>query len=166
MRPCRDSTGSPLGRSRDGKRDLFADGVGAVADNSSIVLAPDRGGAISLGITFVGHASFVIESAQGVRVLTDYNGYVEPALPPEVVTMNNSHDSHYTDFVDKSIRSLLRGWDPKGGQPFGRPQDNLQGFGFGQSALSPEPRGGRFAVDELHDQEIQAAFSVDVGHAN
>ena len=68
-----------------------------------------------MGITFVGHASFLIESAQGVRVLTDYNGYVEPALPPEVVTMNNSHDSHYTDFVDKNIKSVLRGWDPKGG---------------------------------------------------
>ncbi len=68
-----------------------------------------------LGITFVGHASFMIESAQGVRVLTDYNGYVESPLPPEVVTMNNSHDSHYTDFVDKSIKNVLRGWDPKGG---------------------------------------------------
>ncbi len=68
-----------------------------------------------LGITFVGHASFLIESAQGVRVLTDYNGYVQPVVLPDVVTMNNSHDTHYTDFVDKSIRHVLRGWDPKGG---------------------------------------------------
>ena len=68
-----------------------------------------------LGITFVGHASFMIESAEGVRVLTDYNGYVEPPVPPDVVTMNNSHDSHYTEFVDKSIKNVLRGWDPKGG---------------------------------------------------
>ena len=66
-----------------------------------------------MGITFVGHASFLIESAQGVRVLTDYNGYVEPALPPEVVTMNNSHDSHYTDFVDKSIKSVLAAGIPR-----------------------------------------------------
>ena len=68
-----------------------------------------------LGITFVGHASFMIESAQGVRALTDYNGYVEPAIPPDVVTMNNSHDSHYTDFIGKGIKHVLRGWDPKGG---------------------------------------------------
>ncbi len=68
-----------------------------------------------LAITFVGHASFVIESARGVRALTDYNGYLEPVAPPDVVTMNNSHDTHYTDFVDNSIRHVLRGWDPKGG---------------------------------------------------
>ena len=68
-----------------------------------------------LSITFVGHASFVIETAGGVRALTDYNGYVEPAAPPDIVTMNNSHDTHYTDFVDKGIKFVLRGWDPKGG---------------------------------------------------
>ena len=67
-----------------------------------------------LGISFVGHASVMIESAEGVRVLTDYNGYVEPTVPPDVVTINNSHESHYTEFVDKNIKHVLRGWDPKG----------------------------------------------------
>ncbi len=68
-----------------------------------------------MGITFVGHASFLIESAEGVRALTDYNGYLAPVVPPDVVTMNNAHDTHYTDFVDKSIKHVLRGWDEKGG---------------------------------------------------
>ncbi len=66
-------------------------------------------------ITYVGHASFMIESAAGVRVLTDHNGYLPLTAVPDIVTMNNSHDSHYTDFVDEKIKHVLRGWDPAGG---------------------------------------------------
>lgn len=66
-------------------------------------------------ITFVGHASFLIETHEGVRALTDYNGYVTPSVLPDIVTMNNSHSSHYTDFVDPRIEYVLRGWDPAGG---------------------------------------------------
>lgn len=69
----------------------------------------------SLRITFIGHASFEVESPEGVRVVTDYNGYVSPSRVPDIVTMNNAHDSHYTDFVDKNIKYVLRGWDPGGG---------------------------------------------------
>jgi L-ascorbate metabolism protein UlaG (beta-lactamase superfamily) len=66
-------------------------------------------------ITFVGHASFLIESAAGVQALTDYNGYLPLTVTPDIVTMNNSHDSHYTDFIDDGIKHVLRGWDPEGG---------------------------------------------------
>ncbi len=66
-------------------------------------------------ITYVGHASFMIESAAGVRALTDYNGYLPLNAIPDLVTMNNSHDSHYTDFIADGIKHVLRGWDPKGG---------------------------------------------------
>lgn len=66
-------------------------------------------------ITFVGHASFMIESAAGVRVLTDYNGYLPLPSTPDIVTMNNSHDSHYTDLIADGIKHILRGWDPAGG---------------------------------------------------
>ena len=66
-------------------------------------------------ITYVGHASFMIESAEGVKALTDYNGYLPLDSVPDLVTMNNSHDSHYTDFIGDGIKHVLRGWDPKGG---------------------------------------------------
>ena len=66
-------------------------------------------------IDFVGHSSFEIESPEGVRIVTDYNGYVRPQRVPHIVTMNRAHDSHYTDFVEKDIGFVLRGWDPKGG---------------------------------------------------
>jgi L-ascorbate metabolism protein UlaG (beta-lactamase superfamily) len=66
-------------------------------------------------IDFVGHSSFEIESPKGVRIVTDYNGYVRPGRVPHIVTMNRAHDTHFTDFVEKDIQFALRGWHPKGG---------------------------------------------------
>jgi L-ascorbate metabolism protein UlaG (beta-lactamase superfamily) len=66
-------------------------------------------------ITFIGHASFEIESPEGVRVVTDYNAYLRAPRLPDIVTMNNAHDSHFTSLVDPAIPHVLRGWDPAGG---------------------------------------------------
>ncbi len=68
----------------------------------------------SVRITFLGHSSFLIESPGGVSAVTDYNGYIRPAVTPDVVTMNNAHDTHYTDFPDPNIGLVLRGWGPRG----------------------------------------------------
>ncbi len=57
----------------------------------------------------------MIESAAGTKVLTDYNGYLPLPATPDIVTMNNSHDSHYTDLIADGIKHVLRGWDPAGG---------------------------------------------------
>jgi L-ascorbate metabolism protein UlaG (beta-lactamase superfamily) len=69
----------------------------------------------SVRLTFLGHSSFLIETPQGASAITDYNGMVRAAEPPDLVTMNNAHSSHYTDFVDPKIALVLRGWDPAGG---------------------------------------------------
>src|SRR5215212_498987 len=37
-----------------------------------------------VSLTFVGHATFLIESPGGVRVATDYNDYVRPPVVPDV----------------------------------------------------------------------------------
>ena len=66
-------------------------------------------------ISFVGHSTFLIESQRGVRIATDYNEYVKPAVVPEIVTMNRAHSTHYTEFPDPGIRHVLRGWSPSGG---------------------------------------------------
>ena len=68
-----------------------------------------------VGITFVGHASFEVESPQGVRVVTDYTDYVRPARRPHIVTMNNLHDTHFSYGPEAGIEHILRGWDPAGG---------------------------------------------------
>jgi L-ascorbate metabolism protein UlaG (beta-lactamase superfamily) len=68
-----------------------------------------------VGVTFVGHATFLIESPGGVRIATDYNDHVRPSMAPEIVTMNKAHTTHFTHRPDPAIRHVLRGWDPRGG---------------------------------------------------
>lgn len=67
-------------------------------------------------ITFIGHSTFEIETPEGARAQTDFNDYVQGgARIPHIVTMNNSHDSHFSYAPIKGIEHVLRGWDPKGG---------------------------------------------------
>jgi L-ascorbate metabolism protein UlaG (beta-lactamase superfamily) len=68
-------------------------------------------------ITFVGHATFLIESPQLVRIATDYNDYVRPPVLPDIVTMNHAHDTHYTDHPDPAIKYVLRGWNESFDKP-------------------------------------------------
>lgn len=66
-------------------------------------------------IRFLGHASFAIET-EDLMVVTDYTGEIGSTdVVPDIVTMNNAHDSHYTDHPDPRIPLVLRGWpDTKG----------------------------------------------------
>ena len=68
-----------------------------------------------LGLTFVGHATFLLETPQGVRIATDYNNYVRPRVDLDIITMNKAHDTHFTSNVPSSIPHVLRGWNPRGG---------------------------------------------------
>jgi L-ascorbate metabolism protein UlaG (beta-lactamase superfamily) len=74
-------------------------------------------------LTYVGHATFLIESPQGVRIATDYNDYVRPRVLPDIVTMNHAHSTHYTDRPDPGIKLVLRGW-----RDDGRPAGHDVGF--------------------------------------
>ncbi|MEN5081193.1 MBL fold metallo-hydrolase [Bosea sp. TWI1241] len=65
-------------------------------------------------VTFVGHATFLIETAGGVKVATDYNDYVRPPVTPDIATMNKAHSTHFSRAPDPAIRHVLRGWDPSG----------------------------------------------------
>jgi L-ascorbate metabolism protein UlaG (beta-lactamase superfamily) len=69
----------------------------------------------AVSITFLGHASFLIESPAGVRIVTDYNDAIRAPVTPDIVTMNNAHPTHYSDAVEPGVRYVLRGWDPAGG---------------------------------------------------
>ena len=75
-----------------------------------------RGGrAESVRLTFVGHATFLIESPKGVTIITDYNDYVRPNRVPDIATMNIAHDTHYSQLPNPRIKHVLRGWNPSGG---------------------------------------------------
>ena len=43
-------------------------------------------------ITYIGHATFLIESPQLVRIATDYNDFVRPPVLPDIATMNHAHE--------------------------------------------------------------------------
>ena len=68
-------------------------------------------------ITFVGHASFRIESPGGVSAVTDFFGRWGAGDPPDIVTMNKAHSTHWTANPDPRIPHVLPGWnddDPLG----------------------------------------------------
>lgn len=66
-------------------------------------------------ISYVGHSTFLLETQRGIRIATDYNDYVRPAVVPEIATMNRAHTTHYSMNPDPSIAHVLRGWNPEGG---------------------------------------------------
>ena len=70
----------------------------------------------TVDLHYVGHASFLIRSAGGLNMVTDFTGFVgSTRLIPDVVTMNHAHDTHWTAFPDPAIPHVLRGW----GEEFG-----------------------------------------------
>jgi L-ascorbate metabolism protein UlaG (beta-lactamase superfamily) len=66
-------------------------------------------------LSFIGHSTWLIESAAGIKIATDYNDYIRPPSTPNVATMNRAHTTHYSNFPDPDIKYVLRGWDPEGG---------------------------------------------------
>jgi len=75
---------------------------------ASYSLAAVQPGHVSL--TYIGHSSFIIETAAGVTAVTDYNGYIKPPFIPTVVSMNNAHSTHFTDYPEPQIKHVLKGW--------------------------------------------------------
>jgi L-ascorbate metabolism protein UlaG (beta-lactamase superfamily) len=69
----------------------------------------------NVDLTFIGHASVLLKSPQGVTAVTDRNDYFPPPFPPDIATMNHFHDTHYTNHPDPRIEHVLRGWDTGGG---------------------------------------------------
>ncbi len=65
-------------------------------------------------LTFIGHATFLIESPAGVTIATDYNDGVRPSIVPDIVTMNQAHSTHFTAYPEPEIRHVLRGWGEDG----------------------------------------------------
>ncbi len=68
-----------------------------------------------VSISFQGHSTYLIETGAGIKIATDYAGYLISNVVPDVVTMNQAHSSHYTRFPDPNIRYVLRGWGEDGG---------------------------------------------------
>ena len=91
----------------------IADRCLAVAHAPQLIW-PAALGPTEVRLTFVGHATWLIESPGGVTAATDLNDYVRPPVVPDIATMNRAHSTHYTNFPDPNIKHLLRGWNPDG----------------------------------------------------
>ena len=87
---------------------------GLIASRPSLV-APVALPQDAVGLTFVGHATFLIESPKGVRIATDYSDGSRPPVTPEVATMNKAHATHFSIRPDPAIQHVLKGWNPAGG---------------------------------------------------
>lgn len=86
-------------------------------DNPRVLPAAFRLAALApneVSLTFVGHSTFLIESAKGVTIATDYNDYVRPQVVPVIATMNRAHSTHYTNNPDPGIKHVLHGWGREG----------------------------------------------------
>ena len=89
--------------------------TGVVAQDGTRLWRAAAGEGKAVAIDFLGHASFLIESPQGVKIVTDYNDMVGAPVLPDIMTMNNAHPTHYTDHPEAGIKYVLRGWNPAGG---------------------------------------------------
>ncbi len=69
----------------------------------------------SVRISYISHASFLIQTPGGLNAVTDFTGYIgNTTLIPDIVTMNHAHDTHWTANPDPAIPHALPGWGPFG----------------------------------------------------
>ncbi|MEM8591430.1 MAG: MBL fold metallo-hydrolase [Pseudomonadota bacterium] len=65
----------------------------------------------SVRIQYIDHSMFLIQAASGPSAVTDYNGFIGVTdFVPDVVTMNNAHNTHWTSLPDPNIPNVLEGW--------------------------------------------------------
>lgn len=68
-------------------------------------------------ISYIAHASFLIQAHDGVSAVTDFTGFIGNVdFLPTVVTMNHAHETHWTASPDPAIEHVLQGWDDFGGK--------------------------------------------------
>ena len=69
----------------------------------------------SVRISYIDHSMYLIQSHGGIDVVTDYNGFIGAVdLVPDVVTMNNAHETHWTIAPHPDIPHVLQGWRQDG----------------------------------------------------
>ena len=71
-----------------------------------------------VGIRYIAHSTYLIETDEGLQILTDWSGDFEYLIDdiPNVITMNHAHRTHWTPNPDPMIKYALKGWGT-GGKP-------------------------------------------------
>lgn len=66
-------------------------------------------------IQYIDHSMYLLQTHGGLNVVTDYNGFIGATdMVPDVVTMNNAHGSHWTQYPNPDIPHILQGWKTDG----------------------------------------------------
>lgn len=69
----------------------------------------------SVRLSYIAHASFLLQTPGGLNAVTDFTGFIGSApMIPDIVTMNHAHETHWTAFPDPAIPHVLEGWGPFG----------------------------------------------------
>ncbi len=69
----------------------------------------------SVRLRYISHASFLIQTEDGLSAVTDFTGFIGNVdFIPDVVTMNNAHSTHWTAAPDPAISHPLKGWTEGG----------------------------------------------------
>lgn len=91
----------------------IAEGPGARVFRTAVIPEglPPRG---SVEVTYIGHSTFLIRTAEGVTAATDYNDYYRAPIVPTIATMNRAHPNHYSAAPEPGIKHVLRGWQEGG----------------------------------------------------
>jgi L-ascorbate metabolism protein UlaG (beta-lactamase superfamily) len=88
----------------------------AFADNTPQVWRASTIPEDAVGISYIGHSMYLIETPRGFSAITDYAGGARGADDnwPELVTMNYAHGTHNTAFPNEAIQHVLRGVEANG----------------------------------------------------
>ncbi|NNE88872.1 MAG: MBL fold metallo-hydrolase [Silicimonas sp.] len=66
-------------------------------------------------LSYIDHSMYLIQTHGGLNAVTDYTGFTGvTSMVPDIVTMNNAHDSHWTGFPNPDIPHILEGWRQDG----------------------------------------------------
>ena len=71
-------------------------------------------GQYEVAISYEGHSMYMIETASGERIVTDYAGYTTDPRLPTLVPMNRAHSSPYTLNPAPKNGPVLPGWGEDG----------------------------------------------------
>lgn len=64
---------------------------------------------------YIDHSMYLIQTHGGLNAVTDFTGFIGAVgMTPDVVTMNNAHDSHWTFAPHPDIPHVLPGWRQEG----------------------------------------------------
>lgn len=117
----------------------------------------------SVRIRYIDHSMYLIQTHGGLNVVTDYTGFIgDGGLVPDVVTMNNAHDSHWTAFPNPDIPHVLQGW-----RQGGKPADHYLDLGEMLIRNTTTDIRGGFGVDVIEDNNSIFVFEVAglcIGH--